>query len=137
MIKLTAIGHLGKDATVNNVNGKNVINFSVAHTEKWKDAQGAQQEKTVWIDCAYWTDKTAISPYLLKGTQVYVEGIPEVRTYQTQDGSTKATQSLRISSVQLLGGGKKEGPTASQQQAPAAQNTGFEPVQTEHNDLPF
>lgn len=139
MIKLTAIGHLGKDATVNNVNGKNVINFSVAHTEKWKDAQGTQQEKTVWIDCAYWTDKTAISPYLLKGTQVYVEGTPEVRTYQTQDGSTKATQSVRVSSIQLLGGGKKEGASGSQQQqpAPVAPNTGFEPVQTEYNELPF
>ena len=43
MLKIFAIGHLGKDATVNNVNGKNVINFSVAHTEKWNDAQGQAQ----------------------------------------------------------------------------------------------
>ena len=50
MIKLQAIGHLGKDAIVNNVNGKNVINFTVAHTEKFKDAQGVQKDKTVWVD---------------------------------------------------------------------------------------
>jgi len=41
MIKLQVIGNLGKDCVVNTVNGKNVINFSVAHTEKYKDAQGA------------------------------------------------------------------------------------------------
>ena len=40
MIKLQVIGNLGKDALVNNVNGKTVINFNVAHTERYKDAQG-------------------------------------------------------------------------------------------------
>ena len=40
MIKLQVIGNLGKDCVTNVVNGKNVINFSVAHTEKFKDAQG-------------------------------------------------------------------------------------------------
>lgn len=86
MIKLQVIGNLGKDAVVNNVNGKNVINFTVAHTEKYRDAQGNQKDKTTWVDCAYWTDRTAIAPYLKKGTQVYVEGTPDVRTYTKQDG---------------------------------------------------
>jgi len=85
MIKLLAIGNLGKDAVLNNVNGKNVINFTVAHTERYKDAQGNQKDKTTWVDCAYWTDRTGIAPYLKKGTQVYVEGTPDVRTYTTQD----------------------------------------------------
>ena len=86
MIKLQVIGNLGKDLVVNNVNGKTVINFSVAHTEKYRDAQGAQKERTTWVECAYWTDRTAVAPYLKKGTQVYVEGTPDVRTYQTNDG---------------------------------------------------
>ena len=45
MIKLMVIGNLGKDCIVNTVNGKNVINFSIAHTEKFKDSTGAQREK--------------------------------------------------------------------------------------------
>ena len=36
MIRISVIGRLGQDATVNNVNGKNVINFSVAYSEKFK-----------------------------------------------------------------------------------------------------
>lgn len=103
MIKLQVIGNLGKDCVVNNVNGKNVMNFTVAHTEKYKDSTGAQREKTIWVDCAYWNDRTAVSSYLKKGTQVYVEGSPEVRTYTTQDGKSGAALSLRVSSVQLLG----------------------------------
>jgi len=74
MIKLQVIGNLGKDCVTNTVNGKNVINFNVAHTEKFKDGSGQQKEKTTWVECAYWTERTGIAPYLKKGTQVYVEG---------------------------------------------------------------
>ena len=104
MIKMQVIGNLGKDCMVNTVNGKNVINFTVAHTEKYKDSQGVNQEKTTWVDCAYWTDRTAISPYLTKGKQVFVEGTPEVRSYTRQDGTGGASLSLRVREVQLLGG---------------------------------
>ena len=104
MIKLQVIGNLGKDCLVNNVNGKTVINFSVAHTEKFKDAQGNQKDKTIWVECAYWTDRTGISPYLTKGKTVYVEGTPDVRTYTTNDGRNGASLQLRVQSVQLVGG---------------------------------
>ena len=85
MIKLQIIGHLGKDCVVNTVNGKKVINFTVAHTEKYKDSQGKLQEKTIWVECAYWTDRTAIAQYLTKGKMVYVEGRPEAKSFQRNE----------------------------------------------------
>lgn len=115
MIKLQVIGNLGKDCVVNTVNGKNVINFNVAHTEKYKDSSGAQREKTTWVDCAWWTDRATIAPYLKKGKQVYAEGTPEVRTYQTNDGKSGASLSLRVQTVQLLGG-REDGMGAPQPQ---------------------
>ena len=125
MIKLQVIGHLGKDCIVNNVNGKNVINFSVAHAEKFKDAQGVQRDKTVWVECAYWTDRIAIAPYLKKGTQVYADGQPDIRTYTTKEGAQGASLSLRVSTVQLLGsknenqGGETTGSSYQTQQSSA------------------
>ena len=104
MIKMQVIGHLGKDCVVNTVNGKSVINFTVAHSEKYKDSQGTLQEKTIWVDCAYWTDRTAVAPYLQKGTQVFVEGQPEARSFQRNDGTPGSSLSLRVREVQLLGG---------------------------------
>ncbi len=112
MIKMQVIGNLGRDCTVNTVNGKNVINFTVAHTERYRDNQGNTQEKTIWVDCAYWTDRTGLSPYLTKGKQVYVEGAPEVRTFTRQDGTNGAALSLRVREVQLLGG-RAEGGTSA------------------------
>lgn len=109
MIKLQVIGNLGKDCVTNTVNGKNVINFNVAHTEKFRDAQGNQKDKTIWVECAYWTDRTGIAPYLKKGTQVYAEGTPEVRTYPKNDGTTGVSLTLRVLSVQLLGSRGAEG----------------------------
>ncbi|MBS1620605.1 MAG: single-stranded DNA-binding protein [Bacteroidetes bacterium] len=104
MIKMQIIGNLGKDCVVNTVNGKNVINFTVAHTEKYKDSQGNNQEKTTWVDCAWWTDRTAIAQYLTKGKQVYAEGQPEARSFQRNDGTPGSSLSLRVREVQLLGG---------------------------------
>jgi single-strand DNA-binding protein len=149
MIKMQVIGNLGKDCVVNTVNGKNVINFTVAHTEKYKDSQGAQHEKTTWVDCAYWTDRTAIAPYLLKGQLVFVEGNPEARSFQRNDGTPGSSLSLRVRDIQLLGGRKDNsvGGSSYQQQnsnasATTVGNTGSnvpspsdvtEPV----DDLPF
>ena len=113
MLKLLVIGHLGKDATVTNVNGKNVINFNVAHTERFKDAQGVQVDKTTWVECSYWIERTAIAPYLKKGTQVYAEGTADLASYTTQDGRTGTNLRLRVSNVQLLG--TKEGGTEASQ----------------------
>lgn len=135
---MTIIGHLGKDAVLNQVNGKSVMNFSMAHSEKIKDAAGNLMDKTIWVDCSYWTDRTAIHPYLKKGVQIYAEGIPDIRTYTTQDGRSGATITLRILNVQLLGS-NKENATGETGNAynPAPVPTNTAPPQESPDDLPF
>jgi single-strand DNA-binding protein len=107
MLKLQVIGHLGKDCISNVVNGKNVINFSVAHSEKFKDSAGVQKEKTLWVECAYWTDRIAIAPYLKKGQLIYADGIPDQRSYNKNDGTQGIALTLRVLNIQLLGSSSK------------------------------
>jgi single-strand DNA-binding protein len=114
MIKLQIIGNLGKDCIVKEVNGKNVINFSVAHTERYKDSQGNQKERTTWVECAYWTERTAVSQYLTKGRTVYAEGSPEADAYSNKEGQPAATLRMRVQNVQLLGTTNNEGNTSNQ-----------------------
>jgi single-strand DNA-binding protein len=104
MIKLQIVGNLGKDCITKEINGKNVINFSVAHTERYKDAQGNQKERTTWVECAYWTDRTAVAQYLKKGKMVYAEGSPEADAYMNKDNQAAATLRMRVQNLQLLGG---------------------------------
>jgi single-strand DNA-binding protein len=142
MIKMQVIGNLGKDCVVNTVNGKNVINFTVAHTEKYRDSQGNNQEKTIWVDCAYWTDRTAIAQYLVKGKQVFVEGQPEARSFQRNDGSPGASLTLRVREVQLLGGrGDSASSSPAMSNEPAAQPKSEIPSPSDItepiDDLPF
>jgi len=142
MIKMQVIGNLGKDCVVNTVNGKNVINFTVAHTEKYRDSQGNNQEKTTWVECAYWTDRTSIAPYLQKGKQVFVEGQPEVRSFTRNDGTPGASLSLRVREIQLLGGRGDNAGSAPAADSPSYNNTRQEPVtgggmEGVADDLPF
>jgi single-strand DNA-binding protein len=149
MIKLQVIGNLGKDSILKDVNGKTVINFSVAHTERYKDAAGNQKERTTWVECAYWTDRTAIAPYLKKGTMVFAEGSPEADSYTNKEGQPAATLRMRVQTVQLLGGNKtNEGggvapaPAAADSSANAGNvtnrtNTAKPVAEAVDDDLPF
>lgn len=142
MIKLQVIGHLGKDCVTSTVNGKSVMNFTVAHTEKFKDAQGNQKDKTIWVDCAYWSDRTAIAPYLKKGTQIYAEGNPDIRTYPKNDGTTGATITLRVMNIQLLGSkgdnmGGESLPTGSYQSQQKPTSNSTSDITEAVDDLPF
>jgi single-strand DNA-binding protein len=103
MIKLQIVGNLGRDGVVREVNGKNVINFSVAHTERYRDGIGEQKERTTWVDCSYWTDRTGIAPYLKKRTLVYTEGVPTAEAFTSKDGHSGVALRLRVINVEILG----------------------------------
>ena len=115
MIKLQIVGNLGKDCIVKEVNGTNVINFSVAHSERYKDNQGNQKERTTWVECAYWTEKTAVAQYLTRGKTVYAEGYPEADAYTNKENQPAATLRMRVSNIQLLGGNGGDAPPTQSQ----------------------
>ena len=131
MLRIQAICHLGNDATVQLVNGKNVINFNAAHTEKYKNAEGVAMEKTTWLSCAYWVDRVIIANYLKKGTQIFIEGKPESKTYTNKDGQLVAQLHVRVFSLELLGSVKVQGGTDAAAQV--IHTTSSEPL----DNLPF
>lgn len=144
MIKLQVIGNLGRDCEMKEINGKHVINFNVAHSEKFKDATGNLKERTTWVNCAYWTDRTAVAQYLMKGKTVYVEGAPEAEAYTNKEGQPAATLRLRVFNLQLLGGntdsnsGQSEsGNSGTTSTANTAPQSAPSSVEEPADDLPF
>lgn len=139
MLQLTIIGHLGGEAVVNEVSGKKVINFSVAHSESYKDAQGNKASRTTWVKCAFWREQaqsTEIAKYLPKGTQVMVQGVPSVETYINQDNKAIGVMKLRVDKVQLLGKAETNQPNnqAPGANTPAASNFTNAQPQVNTND---
>ena len=124
---MQVIGHLGQDATVNTVNGKTVINFSVAHSEKYKNKDGIEVDKSVWVSAAYWTDRVNVGMYLKKGTQVYLEGTPEAKTYTNKNNEVIPQLQIKVVSLNLLSSSKTQG---------AGQDFLTQPNGFEANDIP-
>jgi len=137
MIRLQAIGNVGKDASVVSSNGGKAIVFNVAHNREWTDQDGVVHKQTTWLSCMYWRKEgrsLELVKYLTSGTQVFVEGFPDVRTYKSADGSTKAGLNLTVTQIKLLGTAGKAGNS----QLPA-DNTEQQPNTSDFDEdgLPF
>lgn len=144
MLKLQVIGHLGKDAVMQQHGTDNVLNFSVAHSEKFKNAAGVLTEKTTWVECSWWIDgRSTVGQYLKKGTLIWAEGIPATRMWESKEGKKGSSLVLRVFSLQLLGGKREDNNQSPSQQAPQGQtansNDGYVAFNSNGNDtdLPF
>lgn len=85
--KVILVGRLGRDAeTKFTPGGAAVTKFSVATSFNRKDPQsGEWKEETNWTNITLWNGEN-LANYLLKGTQVYVEGRLQNRSYEDKDG---------------------------------------------------
>jgi single-strand DNA-binding protein len=103
--KVILIGNLGRDAeTTYTPSQTAVTKFSVATSRRWKDQQsGEWKEETDWSRVVLWRGEN-VAPYLLKGTQVYVEGRLQTRSYDDKDGKKVWATDVVADQVILLGG---------------------------------
>lgn len=120
MLKCQVIGHLGGNAEIKTLDsGARVIEFSVAHSEKFKSKQGDLKEKTIWVRVSQWlTDKDTgkVAEYLTKGKLVYVEGAIEARGFE-KNGEVKASLEMRAMRIELLSKGEDGGTAAAPAQS--------------------
>ena len=112
--KVILIGHLGRDAeTAYTASQIAVTKFSVATNRRWKDQQsGEWKEETDWSRVVLWRGEN-VAPYLTKGTQVYVEGRLQTKSYDDKDGKKVWATDVIADQVILLGGKGQGGPAGS------------------------
>lgn len=98
MIAGMLVGNLGKDALSREVNGSQVVSFSVGSRRYEKGG-----EVTDWVDVSFWSDRALkLLPHLVKGTRVAVRGSIYMREYEHQ-GTKRQTLTMRADDVELLG----------------------------------
>ncbi|MCX6265890.1 MAG: single-stranded DNA-binding protein [Bacteroidetes bacterium] len=145
MIKMQIIGNIGQNARVTDVNGRRSINFSVAHNKKYKDSEGVEVETTLWVNCSYWKNadqSTEIAKYLIPGTKVFVEGIPDVKLYKNKDGQQSVSMNCMVTQIELLSAKKESDTERTEEREPVIRemirpNQSSAPAGPDGDDLPF
>ncbi len=108
--KVILIGNLGRDPEIRyTTNGTAVVNLSLATTRRYKGRDGQQQEETEWHRVVMFSRLAEIAgEYLRKGSQVYIEGRLQTRSYE-KDGVTRYSTEIVANEMQMLGGGGGRG----------------------------
>lgn len=107
--KVMLIGNLTKDPELRYTpNGTAVTNLRLAVNRKFKDSKGELKEDTCFITITAWDKQAEIcNQYLKKGRGVFVEGILQSRSWETNDGQKRSTIDVRAERIQFLNDGAK------------------------------
>jgi single-strand DNA-binding protein len=148
--KVILVGNLGKDPELRyTASGTAVANFSLATTERYKDRDGNNQEKTEWHNIVAWRQLAEIcGKYLTKGRQVYIEGKIQSRSYEDRDGNRRYITEIVADQMQMLGrpsddnGGGGYQRREQRQERQSGQNQSQQPQYEEppfnpDDDIPF
>lgn len=111
MAKIEFIGNLGADARVEEMNGRKFVAFNVADTQKFKDADGNEKEKTDWISCTMNGDGGGLLPYLKKGKSVFIRGFMSTRIFNSpKNHCMMAGVNCAVRELELVGGSVRDIP---------------------------
>jgi single-strand DNA-binding protein len=108
--QVTLMGNLTRDPELRQTpNGQNVTSFSLALNRSYKDASGAWQEATDYIDCVSWGPLAErVSQYLSKGRRCLVQGRLQSRSWE-QDGQKRSKVEVLASDVTFLDSNREGG----------------------------
>src|SRR5690554_6940586 len=126
-------GRLTRDAEVRTTSqDKQVVNFSVATNDSYRNKQGERIEQTTYFDCSYWITPN-VAKLLTKGTLVELSGRVSTRAWTGNDGEPKAGLNFHTSNIKLHGGSRRTETVQATAQSESNGTTG----QDTEDDIPF
>lgn len=113
--KVIIVGRLGRDPELKYTpSGMAVCTFSVATSERWKDKDGKDQERTEWHRIVVWSKLAELcNQYLSQGKQVFIEGQLQTRSWDDKEGQKRYVTEIIAKSVQFLGDRPESGEAKS------------------------
>ena len=144
--KVFLLGNVGKDPEIRSTaGGMTIASFTLATADRQKDAQGNWQDKTEWHNLvAFQRTAEIVRDYVKKGTQIFVEGKIQQRSWDDKEtGQKRYKTEILVNELSLLGkpgggeggGGYSKSSNASAS-APAAAHDYPEQGITD-DDIPF
>jgi len=103
--KVQLIGNLGNAPEVRiTENEKKLVRFSIATNESYRNAAGEKVTETQWHQLIVWGKLADIAEkYLLKGSEVAIEGRLINRNYTDKEGVKKYITEIQVNELLLMG----------------------------------
>ncbi len=84
--------------------GVAVANLGLAVNRRFRDKTGELKEDVCFLTVTVWDKQAeACCQYLQKGSPIFVEGVLQSRSWETNDGQKRSTIDVRAERVQFLG----------------------------------
>jgi single-strand DNA-binding protein len=133
--KVILVGNLGADPELRYTpGGAAVAKFNVATHEQWTGKDGQKGERTEWHKIVAWARLGEIcGEYLHKGSQVYIEGRIQTKSWEDREGVKRYTTEIIAQTMKMLGSAGKGGEAKSQEERFPTE----EPVSIPDDDIPF
>jgi single-strand DNA-binding protein len=141
--KVQIIGRLTRDPEVRTTpGGQNVASFSVATGFTWTDQSGQKKEQTEFHNIVAWRKLgDIVGQYLKKGSQVYIEGRLQTRSWEGQDGKKNYRTEIIAENMIMLGrpgaGGTGSSPMPAAKAEQPEPKSELPEIQIDNDDLPF
>ncbi|HZD49614.1 MAG TPA: single-stranded DNA-binding protein [Silvibacterium sp.] len=109
--KIILLGNVGKDPEFRaTAGGTTVANFSLATTDRAKDATGNWTDRTEWHNLvAFQRTAEIVRDYVKKGSKLYVEGKIQTRSWDDKTSGEKKYRTEVLVNELVLLSGKGEG----------------------------
>ena len=105
--KVFLLGNVGKDPEIRATQGgMQIATFTLATAERTKGQDGQWTDKTEWHNLvAFQRTAEIVRDYVKKGTQVFVEGKIQTRSWDDKEsGQKKYRTEILVNELSLLGG---------------------------------
>lgn len=151
--KVILLGNVGKDPEIRSTGGGTLVaNFTLATSDRQKDAQGNWQDRTEWHNLVAFTRLAEIvRDYVKKGTKLYVEGKIQTRSWDDKEtGAKRYRTEIIVNDISLLSGREEggsggysrgaSGSSSSYDQRPASgggQDDYAQQAEISDDDIPF
>jgi single-strand DNA-binding protein len=112
--KVFLLGNVGKDPEIRATQGgMTIASFTLATADRQKDSTGNWTDKTEWHNLvAFQRTAEIVRDYVKKGTQIFVEGKIQTRSWDDKESGQKRYKTeILVNELSLLGkpGGGGEG----------------------------
>ena len=149
--KVFLLGNVGKDPEIrSSASGVMVATFTLATSDRQKDAQGNWQDRTEWHNLVAFT-RTAeiVRDYVKKGSKLYIEGKIQTRSWDDKEtGAKRYRTEIIVNDLSLLsaredgsGAGRSAGSGSSaasfDQRPPAGLDDAAQSAEISDDDIPF